>query len=63
MTSKSRTHGKNAFNDSWLNDERFRLWVKTGRDCSIYIILVSYGPNRVHTAQSRPKLLKIKLSC
>ena len=34
MTYKSRTHEKVAFNDSWLTEERFRLWVKKGRDCS-----------------------------
>ena len=34
MTSKSRTHRKVAFNDCWLSDERFKLWLKKGQDCS-----------------------------
>ena len=34
MTSKSRTHGKVAFNDCRLSDERFKLWLKEGQDCN-----------------------------
>ena len=34
MTSKSRTHGKVASNDCWLNDDRFKLWLKKGQDCN-----------------------------
>ena len=34
MTCKSRTHGKVAFNDCWLSDERFKLWLKKGQDCN-----------------------------
>ena len=34
MTSKSRTHGKVAFNDFCLSDERFKLWLKKGQDCN-----------------------------
>ena len=34
ITSKSRTYGKIAFNDCWLSDERFKLWLKNGQDCN-----------------------------
>ena len=34
MTSESRTHCKVAFNNSWLTDERFKLWFKKGWGCS-----------------------------
>ena len=34
MTSKSRTHGKVAFNDCWLSDERFKLLLKKGQHCN-----------------------------
>ena len=34
MTSKSRTHWKVAFSDSWLNDERFKFCLKKGQDCN-----------------------------
>ena len=34
MTSIRWTHGKVAFNNSWLTDERFRLWVEKGEDYS-----------------------------
>ena len=34
MTSESRTHWKVAFDNSWLTDERFKLWVKKGWGCS-----------------------------
>ena len=34
MTSKSRANGKVVFNDCWLCDERFKLWLKKGQDCN-----------------------------
>ena len=34
MTSKNRTHGKVAFNDCWLSDERFKLLLKKEQDCN-----------------------------
>ena len=34
MTSKGGTHRKVAFNDCWLSDKRFKLWLKKGQDCN-----------------------------
>ena len=34
MTSKSRANGKVVFNDCWLCDERFKLWLKKGQNCN-----------------------------
>ena len=34
MTSKSRTQGEVAFNNCWLSDERFKLWLKKGQGCN-----------------------------
>lgn len=33
MASESGTHWKVAFSNSWLTDERLKLWVKKGWDC------------------------------
>ena len=27
-----KSHGKVVFNDSWLSDERFKIWVRNGKD-------------------------------
>ena len=34
MASKkgTRVHGKSVFNESWLSDEQFKMWLKKGPD-------------------------------
>ena len=61
MTSKVRTHGKVSFNESWLTDERFKLWIKKGPDsnkaaCSLCNnAVIDIAKMRVSTLSSHTK--------
>ena len=53
MTRESRRHGKVAFNDYWLSDEKFKLWLKKGQDrnkavCSLCSNSVAVSHAEIH---------------